>query len=474
MPSPHPARVLVVGSGGREHALAWAIARSPLVSEVIVAPGNGGTAREAKCRNVPVQVYDIDGLVALASQAGVDVTVIGPEDALAAGLADALRAAGHAVFGPSREAAQIESSKGWARAFMARYGIPSPVFATAASVEDALRAVAELGGPCVVKADGLAVGKGVVVCDDAAAAEAAVRTMMEDGAFGPAGAHVVVEERMEGPELSVMAISDGHTYRLLPPAQDHKRVGEGDTGPNTGGMGAYAPAPIATTELMARIEATIIAPALDGLRADGHPFTGCLYAGLMLTGDAPHYVPKVVEFNARFGDPETQVQLPLVQSDVALLFALAAAGRLADAPFELAPGAAACVVLACPGYPGPVTTGAMVNGLDSADMLGGVKVFHAGTRGEEDGTDVVRTSGGRALGVTGVGPNVVESLRTTYAAIGPDGVHFDDMVFRHDIGWRALTDAIGDSVDGVEVGDGVDAAGRHSGDDTDLGAGDGV
>ncbi|MBK6770336.1 MAG: phosphoribosylamine--glycine ligase [Ardenticatenales bacterium] len=474
MPIPHPARVLVVGSGGREHALAWAIARSPHVSEVIVAPGNGGTAREAKCRNVPVQVYDIDGLVALASQADVNLTVIGPDDAVAAGLADALRAAGHAVFGPSREAARIESSKGWARAFMARYGIPGPAFATASSVEDALRAVAELGGRCVVKADGLAMGKGVVVCDDAVEAGAAVTAMMEDGAFGPAGAHVVVEERMEGPELSVMAISDGNTYRLLSPAQDHKRVGEGDTGPNTGGMGAYAPAPIATPELMARIEATIIAPALDGLRADGHPFTGCLYAGLMLTGDAPHYVPKVVEFNARFGDPETQVQMPLVQSDMALLFALAAAGRLADAPFDLAPGAAACVVLACPGYPGPVTTGATVNGLDGADMRGGVKVFHAGTRREEDGTEVVRTSGGRALGVTGVGPSVVEALRTTYAAIGPGGVHFDDMVVRHDIGWRALTDAIGDSVDGVEPVDGVDAAGRQIGDDTDLGTGAGA
>ena len=452
-----PARVLVVGSGGREHALAWAIARSPAVERVVVAPGNGGTADEAKCLNADVGATDVDGLVALAAAHDVDLVVVGPEDSLAAGTADALAAAGRAVFGPTRAAAQIESSKRWSRAFMARHGIPHPRFVDTHDLDLALEAVDDIatgGGThpdrgCVVKADGLAAGKGVVVCDSVDDGRAAVRSILLDGRFGAAGASVVVEERMTGPELSVMAVTDGTRYRLLPPAQDHKRVGDGDRGPNTGGMGAYAPAPIATPALLAHVEATIIAPTLAGLRAEGVPFVGCLYAGLMLTpaddatagtprtGAVDGVVPKVVEFNARFGDPETQVQLPLVASDVAVLLAAAAAGDVTAAPFALAPGAAACVVLAAAGYPGPVASGALLAGLEAAARPG-VTVFHAGTARAADGALVAR--GGRVLGVTCAAADLAAAVDGAYAAIGTErgGVGFDGMHYRRDIARRAL------------------------------------
>ncbi|MEO8084488.1 MAG: phosphoribosylamine--glycine ligase [Ardenticatenales bacterium] len=486
-PTPTPSRVLVIGSGGREHALAWAIARSPHVVRVVVAPGNGGTAREAKCVNVDVKATDIDGLVALAAAEDVDLVVVGPEDSLAAGAVDAFRAAGRSVFGPTRDAARIESSKSWSRAFMARHGIPHPRFVDTHDFDFAMDAVASIATGdgahadrgCVVKADGLAAGKGVVVCDTVDEGRAAVRSMMLDGRFGAAGSSVVIEERMVGPELSIMAVTDGTNYRLLPCAQDHKRIGDGDMGANTGGMGAYAPAPIATTELIARIEATVIRPALEGMRAEGHPFTGCLYAGLMLTdadatGDGldrtdrtdrtdrsdgsdgtgpastrPAVVPKVVEFNARFGDPETQVQLPLVVSDFSALLAAAAAGDVMAAPYELAPASAACVVLAAPGYPGAATTGGPIEGLDRVDGRAGVTVFHAGTRvvdgdphpGEPALT--VLTAGGRVLDVTCVADDLASAVRGAYAAIGADndGVSFDGMQHRRDIAHRALETA---------------------------------
>ncbi|MFN8423715.1 MAG: phosphoribosylamine--glycine ligase [Anaerolineae bacterium] len=480
MPSPSPAasaspsRVLVIGSGGREHALAWAIARSPLVSRVVVAPGNGGTAREAKCVNVDVKATDIDGLVALAAAEDVDLVVVGPEDSLAAGAVDALRAAGRRVFGPTMDAARIESSKSWSRAFMARHGIPHPRFVDTHDFEFAMDAVADVatgGGAhadrgCVVKADGLAAGKGVVVCDTIDEGRAAVRAIMLDGRFGAAGSSVVIEERMAGPELSIMAITDGTNYRLLPGAQDHKRIGDGDTGPNTGGMGAYAPAPIATPELIARIEAAVIRPALEGMRAEGHPFTGCLYAGLMLTmvdgagdgagdvargpanvhpweGSTPastrsSVVPKVVEFNARFGDPETQVQLPLVASDVAALLAAAADGDVTAAAFDVGGASAACVVLAAPGYPEAATTGGRIDGIDAVRDAPGITVFHAGTRIDGDGALV--TSGGRVLDVTCVAADLASAVDGAYGAIGADGrgVSFEGMRYRRDIAHRAL------------------------------------
>jgi phosphoribosylamine--glycine ligase len=425
-------KVLVVGADGRAHALAWAIARSSAVRAVRVAPGNGGTGQEPKVTNVAVRDTDLDALAALARSEAVDLVVVSPEAPLAAGLVDHLRGFGLSVFGPTQAAARIESSKAWARDFMARHGVPHPRFTVVASVEEALHAIEALGGACVVKADGLAAGKGVVVCDTADEARRAVQAMLVEGVLGAAAEQVVVEERLAGPELSVMAVTDGRRFCLLPAAQDHKRLLAGDQGPNTGGMGAYAPAPIGTDALLDEISARVIGPTLAGLAEEGSPFTGCLYAGLMLTGRGP----VVIEFNARFGDPETQVQLPLLTDDLAALLAASAAGDLGERPERLASQGAACTVaLAAAGYPTRSETGRTVHGLAAVAGRPGLKVFHAGTRREGE---AVVTTGGRALHVVGLADSLPEAVARAYGAIGAGGVGFEGMQWRADIAARAL------------------------------------
>lgn len=442
MPSPDPSTILVIGSGGREHALAWALARSDRVARVFVAPGNGGTAREPKVENVAIGEGDFDALVAFAREHQVGLTVVGPEKPLELGAVDAFRAAGLPVFGPTRAAARIESSKAWARDFMRRHGIPHPRFTVAEDLSAAGAAIREFGGYCVVKADGLAAGKGVVVCSTVDEALAAARDMLEGGAFGQAGARVLIEDRIEGPELSVMAITDGTNYALLSPAQDHKRLLDGDLGPNTGGMGAYAPAPIGTPELLARVRETVVEPVLAGMRAEGHPFTGCLFCGLMLTDRGP----LVIEFNGRFGDPETQVQLPLIASDFADLLRSAAVGgngaggsvadgNVADgnvAGGSVASGgvdpsavrfhadqSAVVVALASGGYPGQSDSGRPIHGLAAAEAVPGVKVFHAGTR-IDAATGETLTAGGRVLGVVCVRGALADAVAGAYGAIAED------------------------------------------------------
>jgi phosphoribosylamine--glycine ligase len=427
-----PKTVLVVGSGGREHALAWALTRSPSVKRVVVAPGNGGTAAEPGVANSPVSKSDHLGLVALAREIGADLVVVGPEDPLGAGLVDDLRAAELSVFGPTLAQARLETSKAWAREFMARFDVPHPTYRVVTNLAEGREAVAALGGRCVVKADGLAAGKGVVVADHALEAISALEAILERGVFGAAGRQVVVEQRLEGEELSVMAITDGRTYRLLPAAQDHKRLLDGETGPNTGGMGAYAPAPLASADLVSTVCRTVIEPTLAGMVSDGLPFTGCLFCGLMITPRGP----VVIEFNVRFGDPETQCQLPLLQSDLAVLLAAAAAGRLDDAPLiKTTADAAVTVVLASPGYPVSSVKGLEVSGLAWAGAQPGLKVFHAGTARVDDH---VVTTGGRVLAVTAWRPDLTQARDAAYSAIGEHAVHFDAMQLRNDIAARAL------------------------------------
>jgi phosphoribosylamine--glycine ligase len=419
-------RVLVVGGGGREHALAAALARSPSVREVLVAPGNPGIAREARCRVVPVGATDLDGLLRLAQSERVDLTVVGPEAPLVAGIADRFRAAGLRILGPGAEAARLEGSKAFAKRVMAEAGVPTAAFGVHDDLESALAALP--AGPVVVKADGLAAGKGVVVAADRAEAEAAVREMLGARRFGEAGARVVLEERLSGEEVSVIALCDGERAVCFPPAQDHKRVGEGDTGPNTGGMGAYAPAPMLDAAALDAVRTKVIEPVLAVMRRRGTPFVGFLYAGLMLTPDGP----KVLEFNARLGDPEAQVLLALTDGDLARAFATAAAGHLEPGLLTFRPGAAACVVLAAAGYPGEPRTGDPLTGLDAAAAVPGVQVLHAGTR-EVDGRLV--TAGGRVLGVTATASGLRDALAACYAAVAR--IHADGLHFRRDIGHRA-------------------------------------
>ncbi|MCB9176084.1 MAG: phosphoribosylamine--glycine ligase [Caldilineae bacterium] len=440
MAQPDPSIVLVVGSGGREHALTWSLAKSPKVARIYVAPGNGGIPGEPKAENVDIAAGDIEGLLAFARERGVGLTVIGPEDPLAAGVVDRFRAAGLSVFGPSQAAARLETSKAWARDFMARHGVPSPAFRVAETFEAASEAIRALGGRCVVKADGLAAGKGVVVCDSQDEALAAARDMLVEQAFGSAGARVLIEQRCEGPELSVMAVCDGERYVLLPSAQDHKRLLAGDHGPNTGGMGAYAPAPAASPELLDRVRREVVEPTLAGMRAEGAAFSGCLYCGLMLTETGP----VVIEYNTRFGDPETQVQLPLLRSDLAELLLAAAEGRIDPEAFALAEGrSAVCVVLAAAGYPRQAETGRPITGIDAAETVPGVKVLHAGTRLDASGH--VLSSGGRVLNVVCERGSLLDALRGAYEAIddpestpGPGGVGFEAMQYRRDIAYRAF------------------------------------
>lgn len=421
-------RVLVAGSGGREHALVWKIARSPRVERVFAAPGNAGMEREATC--LPdVAAGDARALAAACRRERVELVVIGPEDPLAAGVADALRAEGLAVFGPSAAAARLEASKGFAREFMARHGVPQPRFARFERLEDAQAHVRALGGPCVVKADGLCAGKGVAVCDGPEGALRALEEMMGARRFGEAGARVLVEERLAGEEASYYAVTDGERVATLPAAQDHKRALDGDRGENTGGMGAYAPAPLVTPALEKRILEEIVHPTLRGLRDEGTPFVGVLFCGLMIdAAGAPH----VIEFNVRFGDPETQAIVAALDGDLVPLLEGAARGALDPGLAPPAEGAAVCVVLASGGYPRAYETGRPIEGIELAEALSDVVVFHAGTRRE--GGRVV-TAGGRVLGVTARGPDLAAARARAYEAA--DLVRFEGRHLRRDIAARA-------------------------------------
>jgi phosphoribosylamine--glycine ligase len=421
-------RVLVVGAGGREHALAWKIARSPRVERVLAAPGSDGMAREAECF-AGVNASDASALAALARRERVDLVVIGPEEPLANGLADRLREAGLAVFGPSQAAARLEGSKAFARAFMARHRIPQPRFEVCSDREAARRALRARGGRCVVKADGLAAGKGVAVCASVAEAEAALDEMMGQRRFGAAGDRVVVEDVLLGEEASYYAISDGERVVTLAAAQDHKRALDGDRGENTGGMGAFAPAPLVTPPVEKRILEEIVHPTLAGLRSEGMPYQGVLYVGLMID---PAGVPSVVEFNVRFGDPETQALVLAMEGDLVPLLDGAARGTLEPGAAGVA-GAAVCVVLASAGYPRAIETGKEIRGLDAAEADPDVVVFHAGTK---RAGDAFVTAGGRVLGVTARGADVASARARAYAAA--DRIHFDGMQLRRDIAARAL------------------------------------
>jgi phosphoribosylamine--glycine ligase len=421
-------RVLVVGAGGREHALAWKIARSLQVERVLAAPGSDGMAREAACFP-DVKAGDVAALAALARRERVDLVVIGPEEPLANGVADRLRAAGLAVFGPSEAAARLEGSKAFARAFMARHGIPQPRFEACTERAAALAAVRARGGRCVVKADGLAAGKGVAVCASEAEAAAALDEMMGRRRFGAAGERVVVEDVLVGEEASYYAISDGTHVATLAAAQDHKRALDGDRGENTGGMGAYAPAPLVTPPVEKRILEEIVHPTLAGLASEGMPYQGVLYVGLMID---PAGAPSVVEFNVRFGDPETQALVLAMEGDLVPLLEGAARGKLEPGAAG-ALGAAVCVVLASRGYPRTSETGKRIEGLEAAEADPDVVVFHAGTR--RAGNAFV-SAGGRVLGVTARGADVAAARARAYAAA--DRIRFDGMQLRRDIAARAL------------------------------------
>ena len=422
-------KVLVIGSGGREHALAWKLAQSPRVSEVIVAPGNAGTATEAGCRNAPVAVTDLDGLLQLARDEGVALTVVGPEGPLVAGVVDRFRAAGLRVFGPSAAAAQLEGSKAYAKDFLARHRIPTAFYSVFTQVEPALAYVRDKGAPIVVKADGLAAGKGVIVAMTLAEAEDAVRDMLSGNAFGEAGARVVIEEFLEGEEASFISMVDGRTALPMATSQDHKRVGDGDTGPNTGGMGAYSPAPVVTDAVHARVMAEVVNPTVAGMIADGIPFTGFLYAGLMIDASG---APKVIEFNVRFGDPETQPVMLRLQSDLVELVEAAIDGRLHQTRAQWDPRPSLGVVMAARPYPETPVTGEVISGLDAVPPT--AKVFHAGTALDAAGN--VLSAGGRVLCVAALGESVSAAQANAYA--GVEAIHWASEFHRSDIGWRAI------------------------------------
>lgn len=417
--------ILIVGSGGREHALAWKISADATTPRVFCAPGNAGTATVAT--NLDLAATDLDGITAWAVAHQPALTVIGPEAPLCAGLTDRLEAAGLKVFGPNRAAAQLEGSKIFAKDIMREAGVPTASAAAFTDAEAALRHVRETGAPVVIKADGLAAGKGVTVCATLAEAEQAIREALVDNVFGTAGSQVLVEEFLDGEEASILALVDGEHIVLLASSQDHKRIGDGDTGPNTGGMGAYSPAPVVTENLWPEIRATVFENTVAALRRRGIVFKGVLYAGLMLTSKGL----RVLEFNTRFGDPECQAVLVRWQGDILPALTACADGNLTDAMVQWKPGASACVVMAAAGYPTRVRTGDALTGLDQPDAE--AVIFHAGTK--QDGDRVV-TSGGRVVGITAEGPDLATALQRAYATT--DRIHFAGKQVRRDIGWRAL------------------------------------
>jgi phosphoribosylamine--glycine ligase len=422
-------RILVIGGGGREHALAWKIAQSARVKEVIVAPGNAGTAREPGVRNVDVDAEDIDALLRLAQAENVDLTVVGPEAPLVAGVVDRFAAAGLRCFGPDAQAAQLEGSKAFTKAFMARHAIPTAAYAEFTELEPAIGYIRKQGAPIVVKADGLAAGKGVIVAQTIGEAEAAVRDMLQDDAFGAAGRKIVIEEFLTGEEASFIAIVDGDTILPLATSQDHKARDDGDTGPNTGGMGAYSPAPVVTREIHDRIMTEVMDRTVAGMRADGMPYTGFLYAGVMIDESG---TPNVLEFNCRFGDPETQPVLFRLRSDLVDLLEAAIDRRLADARVEWDPRVALGVVMAAGGYPLGYDKGDVISGLPDTSSHD-AKVFHAGTM-VSDGNVV--TSGGRVLCVVALGDTTADAQRDAYDLVKQ--IDWRGAYYRTDIGYRAI------------------------------------
>ncbi|MBA2133015.1 phosphoribosylamine--glycine ligase [Capillibacterium thermochitinicola] len=418
-------RVLIVGSGGREHALAWKIKQSPLVREIFCAPGNAGIAHLARC--VPLAADDIEALLGFARERRIDLTVVGPEAPLAAGIVDRFQAEGLAIFGPVKAAAQLEASKVFAKQLMAKYRIPTAESRTFTTAEEACAYIREKGAPLVIKADGLAAGKGVVVAATVGEAEAAVRRMLVDQEFGAAGRQIVIEEYLRGEELTLLAFTDGTTIVPMVAAQDHKAVYDNDTGPNTGGMGAYSPVPLLTPELQQQIETEILRPTINGLRQEGIVYQGVLYAGLMITADGP----KVLEYNARFGDPECQVILPRLQSDLIPIIQAIIDRRLTEQTITWHDHHTACVVMTSGGYPGPYATGKRITGLEQVAAMPDVYVFHAGTAFQ--GEDLV-TAGGRVLAVTAWGKTRQDALDKAYQAVRT--IHFDGAHYRTDIGRR--------------------------------------
>jgi len=423
-------KILIVGGGGREHALAWKCAQSPAVSEVLVAPGNAGTELEPGVRNVQVSAEDIDALLQLAATENIDLTIIGPEVPLVAGIVDKFQEKGLRCFGPSAAASQLEGSKAFTKDFLKQHRIPTADYRNFDALEPALEYIREQGAPIVIKADGLAAGKGVIVAHTLAEAEAAATDMLGTGTFGDAGNRIVVEEFLEGEEASFIVITDGRNILPLATSQDHKARDDGDVGPNTGGMGAYSPAPVVTPEIEERILEQVIRPTLTGLREDGINYVGFLYAGLMITQEG---IPKVIEFNCRLGDPETQPIMARLKSDLVALCEATLDGRLAEQQVEWDPRAALGVVMAAGGYPSSYARGERISGLPTV-ATGNAKVFHAGTT--MDGEDVV-TSGGRVLCVVGLGDSVAEAQAVAYTQT--QKISWNNVYYRSDIGHRAIS-----------------------------------
>ena len=422
-------KVLIIGGGGREHALAWKAAQSPYVDQVYVAPGNAGTDREERVENVPLAADNIDGLLAFARGEAIDLTIVGPEAPLVSGIVDTFEAEDLACFGPCRTAAQLEGSKAFAKDFLYRYGIPTAAYQSFTDLEPALKYLRGHALPVVIKADGLAAGKGVIIARDEAEAEAAVRGMLAGNKFGDAGHRVVIEEFLQGEEASFIVIADGERCVPLASSQDHKTRDNGDKGPNTGGMGAYSPAPVVTGDIHACILEEVIRPTLQGMSSDGIHYRGFLYAGVMILADGS---PRVLEFNCRFGDPETQPILMRLQSDLVALCQAACNGELPENELQWDPRPALGVVLAAGGYPGEVRKGDIISGLDS-DFGDDVKVFHAGTSASNG--EVV-TAGGRVLCVTALGEDIATAQEHAYTAIR--NISWQDMYYRTDIGYRAI------------------------------------
>jgi len=419
-------RVLIIGSGGREHALAWKLQQSPQVGVVFVAPGNGGT--EAIANNVAIRADDIEALADFARRNEIDLTVVGPELPLSHGVTDRFVAEGRLIFGPSANAARLETSKVFAKEFMTRHGIPTAPYRIARELGAAQRHVRELGVPVAVKADGLAAGKGVTVCHSYAQADEFLHKMLVERIFGSAGDTVVIEAGLSGQEISVLAFCDQKTTVPMIVAQDHKAAFDGDQGPNTGGMGCYAPTPFISADILAQIRETVLQTTIEGMRQEGTPYRGVLYAGLMLTEDGP----QLLEFNIRFGDPETQAILPLLETDLFEILQACATDSLDATTVRWEAGACVCVVCSAPGYPGAFPVGSPISGLSAAESLGAT-VFHAGTK--RVGEQLV-TAGGRVLGVTGRAGDLPSAIAVAYEAVGR--VHFDGMHYRKDIGAKAL------------------------------------
>ena len=419
-------KVLVIGGGGREHALVWALRRSVRVTDVVCAPGNGGISQLARC--IPVDVADVSAIERLVEQEAPELVIVGPEIPLAAGVVDALRQGGYKVFGPTQAAAQLESSKGFAKDFMGRWGIPTAAYAVCRSVDEVTLALERFAPRVVVKADGLAAGKGVVMCESHGEALAAAREMFDGALLGAAVESLVLEETLEGSEVSFFSVCDGQSAITLGFAQDHKRIGEGDTGPNTGGMGAYSTDNLVPPEMAEWLRLHVGQRVVDGMRAEGTPFCGILFTGLMMTPIGP----KVLEFNTRFGDPETEALMLRLETDLVEILEAAVAGRVGQVVIRLRPGASVCVIAASGGYPGGYSSGKPIAGLDSVPA--GVQVFHAGTA-LKDGA--VITAGGRVLAVAASGDDLVEALAQVYKAL--EEIRFDGMQYRRDIGWRALS-----------------------------------